>query len=264
MAKFTLSDSATAVSAARMLLDGKQDSKRLRLHDVGADKKKLQLNSTDAKVVTATLQALFDGPKGIWSVDLRAASKGKAEIEAKLNGAAVAKVVVTVIEKLGLPAAAGEQGMLVRLFLAEIPDPGQSGYNAADGKKSMQWMRVVLANRLKNNPAQFMAPGAKSITDIVKAKGQFKGFESYPTLSSKQSARIGEIVRIANDDNDTRQEKYLQYLQNALDVAIGSLIADPCPTGLYGWRTFGSGSPGPRFEAYGSPLSGNQFYTLKK
>jgi hypothetical protein len=247
-----------------MLLDGKRDSKQLRLHHVGGEKKMLQLNSTDVKVVTVNLQALFDGPKGIWTVSLLAKAKGKADIEAKYRGVAVAKVAVTVLDKLVMPGAAGEEGLIVRLLLAENLAPGQPGYDAADSKKSMQWMRVVLANRLKNNPAQFAAPDAKNITDIVKAKQQFEGFEKYPTLNAKLSARINEIVQIANNDNDARQERYVQFLQDALDVAKGPLITDPCPTGLYGWKTDGSTPPGGRFEKYSAPLSGNQFYTLGK
>ena len=39
-----------------------------------------------------------------------------------------------------------------------------------DAKKCMEWMRVVLANRLKNNPAQFGAKGATTILDVMKAK----------------------------------------------------------------------------------------------
>ena len=264
MAKFTLVDNTTVVSAVVMRFDGEQDSKRLRLHDVGADEKVLQLNSTKAAVATATLKGAFDHRKGIWTISLSAKSKGTADIEAKLKGATVAKLAVTVTEQMVLPAAAGEEGMLVRLFLAENLSPSQPKYNAADSRKSMEWMRVVLVNRLKNNPERFAASGATTITDIVKAKGQFAGFENYPTLGSKLSARIEEAVKIANNDSDARQEKYVQFLQNALDAAKGSPIADPCPTGLYGWRTVGHGSPGGNFEAYGSALSGNQFYTLKK
>lgn len=262
MAKFTLTNDKTEVREATMHVGG---SKRLHLAGVGGDKKVLQLDSSSPAAVTPTLVALFDGPKGIWTVKLSAKAKGKAEIQAKVKGAAVAKVAVTVVEKLVLPAASGEEGMLVRLFLAENLSPDQTGYDAAKSKTAMQWMRLVLANRLKNNPAQFGAPKATTITDIVKAPGQFAGFEKYPTLAADVSARIDAIVSIVNDDSDARQDRYAQFVQTAMDVAKSTTpVPDPCSTGLYGWRTAGSGSPGPRFVKYGHPLSGNQFYTLKK
>jgi hypothetical protein len=265
MAKFTLVDDKTEVATATMRLDKAHDSKRLHLHDVGSDKKLLQIDSTNGKIATATLVALYNGPKGIWTIDILAKDKGNAEIQAKLKGAVVAKVGVTVIDKLELPAASSEEGMLIRLLLAENRTPSEHGYNAAKVKTSMQWMRIVLVNRLKNKPEQFGAPNAKTIEDIVKAKGQFEGFEQYPKLTASKSARINQIVKIANDDNDARQEAYAGLLQVAIEVAKSkTLIPDPCPTGLYGWRTAGSGSPGGRFVKHGDTLSGNEFYTLKE
>ena len=69
----------------------------------------------------------------------------------------------------------------------------------------------------------------------------------------------------ANDDNDPRQDRYARFLQDALEVAARkTLIQDPCPSGLYGWRTAGSSEPGGGLVKWGDPLSGNQFYTLKK
>jgi len=209
--------------------------------------------------------ALFNGPKGIWTVDLTAKAKGREEIQAKLKNAIEARVVITVVDKIQLPAATTEEGLLVRLFLAESRTPSESGYDASKVKTGMQWMRLVLVNRLKNNPSQFAAPGAKKILDIVKAKNQFKGFENYPRLKAAQVARIHEILRIAHNDSDSRQEKYEHFLLNAIEVAKNKqMIKDPCPTGLYGWRTAGSVSPGGRFTKFMGPLSGNQFYTLKK
>jgi hypothetical protein len=262
MAKFTLVDDKTDITIAKMHVEGK---KRLHLAGVGDDRKSLQVLSTKPNVVTATIIALFSGPKGIWTVDLKAKTKGSSEIQAKLAKKIVAKLTINVEEKILLPAATTEEGLLVRLFLSESRTPSESGYSATDAKTGMQWMRVVLENRLKNKPKQFNAPGAKKILDIVKAEGQFHGFEKYPTLSAAQESRINEIVSIANNDSDTRQEKFAAFLSNALDVAnTKSAIKDPCQTGLYGWRTAGRGSPGPRFKIFKTPMSGNQFYTLKK
>jgi hypothetical protein len=266
MAKFTLLNDRTEVSTATMHVEG---HKRLHLADAGADRKGLLVDSTNAKVVSGVLVALFNGPRGIWTVDLRAQAEGEAEVRAKLEGDVVATLAVTVLAKLELPPAASEEGMLVRLLLAENRTPDETGYAAAQSRTSMQWMRVVLANRLKDEPGRFAAAGAQTIADIVKAKDngivQFKGFQDYPALGAKQAARIREIVNIANNDNDARQEKYAQFLLNALEVGKSkTLIQDPCPTGLYGWRTVGHGSPGGNFVEYGDPLSGNQFYTLGK
>jgi len=262
MAGFTLTDDRTEVSKATMHTGG---TKRLHLAGVGGDRNVLSVDSTNSAVVAQTLLTLFSGPKGIWTVDLQTRSKGSAEIQAKLKGAVVATIAVTVVEKLVLPAEATEQGMLARLLLAEAHSPGQSGYDASKSKTAMQWMRLVLANRLNNSPERFNAKGAKTLLDIVKAPKQFEGFQDYPKLGSAQSTRIDEIVSIANSDSDTRQEKYAQFLQNALEVvASNTLIADPCPTGLYGWKTAGSHPPGGHFVKYGDPQSGNQFYTLSK
>lgn len=263
MAGFTLTDDRTEVSKATMHTGG---TKRLHLAGVGGDRNVLSVDSTNGTVATQTLLALFSGPKGIWTVDLQARSKGSAEIQAKLKGAVVATIAVTVVEKLVLPGEATEEGMLARLLLAEAHSPGQSGYDVSESKTAMQWMRLVLANRLNNSPERFYAKGAKSLADIVKAKPeQFKGFQDYPKIGADQSKVIDDIVKIANSDSDTRQEKYAQFLQSALEVASSkTLIPDPCSTGLYGWRTAGSDPPGGDFVKYGDPQSGNQFYTLSK
>jgi hypothetical protein len=264
--KFTLVDDKTEINSATMRLDGQRqlDRKRLHLHDAGADRKDVVIDSTAESVVVGSVVALFDGRKGIWTVDLLAKAKGKGEIQAKLKGAVVAKVAVEVTDRLDLPGAAGEEGLLARLLLVESISPEMSGYEPAKSRLGMQWMRVVLANRL-TNPGRFLAPGATTIKDIVKAKNQFEGFEKYPTLTSKLDARLANVVKIANDDNDPRQDRYARFLRDALEVAASkALIQDPCPTGLYGWRTAGSSEPGGGLEKWGDPLSGNQYYTLKK
>jgi hypothetical protein len=264
MASFTLTDDRTEVSKATMHTGG---TKRLHLAGVGGDRSVLSVDSTNSTVVSQTLLTLFSGPKGIWTVDLQAKSKGSAEVQAKLKGAVVATIAVTVVEKLALPAEATEEGMLARLLLAEALNPGQQGYDASKSKTAMQWMRIVLANRLNSsNPEKFYAKGAKTLADIVKARPeQFKGFQDYPKIGADQSKVIGEVLNIANADSDRRQEKYAQFVQNALEAASSkALISDPCPTGLYGWRTAGSDPPGGDFVKYGDPQSGNQFYTLSK
>jgi len=128
----------------------------------------------------------------------------------------------------------------------------------------MQWMRLVLKNHLRNSPGQFLAPNAKTIMDIVKSRGQVKGFENYPTLEAAQQARINATVKISNYERDLRQGRCEKFLLDALAVAKSKAVTlDPCPTGLYAWRTVGGGFPGGWFRKYGPPLAGNQFYTLE-
>jgi len=85
--------------------------------------------------------------------------------------------------------------------------------------------------------------------NIVKARGQVKDFENYSTLEAVQQARINAIVKIANDDSDSRQGRCEKFLLDALAVAKSKAVTlDPCPTGLYAWRTVGSSSPGGRLK----------------
>jgi len=259
MPGFTTSDDKQSLSAVTMHSGGK---KRLHLEGVGADKSALSLTSSKFAVVNARLTALFDGKKGIWTVDLSASEVGSAKVAAILKKTEVASLSVSVVAPLALPDASTDYGMLVRLFLAESRKPSEAGYNKAESKLGMQWMRLVLENRLKS-PEKFAAKGAKSLRDIVKAPGQFKGFENYPTISSTQKSALEQVLKIANDDNDTRQNDLIGFVQNAMDAASGSVLDDPKTKGLVAWRTAGSGSPGSNFAAYGKPLAGNQFYTLK-
>lgn len=248
-----------SLSAVTMRKGGQ---KRVRLHGAGADRSALSLNSSKFTVVNAKLTALFDGPKGIWTVDLNAAQLGSATITAAIKKQNVASLSVSVVAPLELPDPDTDYGMMVRLFMVESRKPSESGYNKADSELGMKWMRLVLQNRLKSSE-KYAAPGARNLCDIVRASGQFGGFENYPALASKQKSAIDAVLKIANDDSDPRQQDLLDFIQNAMNAASGSPITDPSAKGLVAWRTAGSGSPGPRFAAHGKPLAGNQFYTLK-
>jgi hypothetical protein len=168
---------------------------------------------------------------------------------------------------VALPAKNTVQGAVARILLAEARDPGNSQYKAEDSKTAMQWMKVVLQNRLNNKPAQFMAPHAKTLIDIIKARGQFAGFSNYPNYSIKVSDRLQAILDIANAAKDQRSADYTVFVQNAIDVANSPTIADPSRAqypnskGLSAWRTAGTKSPGPRFSSY-KDLAGNSFYLL--
>lgn len=238
--------------------------KRMHLIGAGAEKKDLQLKSSRESIASVKLTALYDGKKGIWTVDIKALTKGKVTIEALSKKTAIAKLSINVVERLSLPAKNTDEGLLTRLFLAESVNPGSGDYDADDSKTGMQWMKLVIYNRLKNKPKRFYAADAKTIKDIVRAKRQFEGFEKYPAINSKQQGNIDEILKIANNDSDGRQHKYQVFVKNALTVANSkTLVSDPSKNGLYGWRTAGSRPPGGDLVAYGKPLSGQQFYTLK-
>jgi len=259
---FTTGDDKSPLSAVRMHA-GKTRRVHLRAAaDKGAPVAKgdLILESSNDTVAQANLKALYNGERGIWTVDLTAGKEGSATVTAAARDADGGATLSLSVEKvLSLPDKNTEAGMLARLLLAESGQPG--AYDRAETKRGMQWMKLVLQNRLKE-PRRYSAPGAGSLIDIVKAEGQFAGFESYPTL---KIATIDDVLGAANDDNSALQEQFITFTLDAVEVANAPTIDDPTGTrsGLIGWRTRGSGSPGPNFVAYGKPLAGNQFYTLK-
>lgn len=235
----------------------------LRLHGVTGDQGGFTIASNNPSVVRVVRQVLFDGPRGIWSVRVAAPGLGEAVISVTFGDNATIQLPIVVVAPISLPASATREGLWVRLFLSETRNPINRLYDSDETRTAMGWMRRIVVNRLANNPAQFGASGAKTVFDIVKAPGQFAGFEHYPQVSADVHNRIHEILRIANDDGDQRQAAMAAYLRMALQIANApDAVADPSDDGLYGWRTLGSGSPGPRFKAYNSPKSGNQFYTL--
>jgi hypothetical protein len=99
------------------------------------------------------------------------------------------------------------------------------------------------------------------LIDIIRAHGQFGGFSGYPGHYDA-SQNLQDLLNLAGNDNDRRQPRFREFVQNAIDVASAqNAVADPSPTRLYAWRTEGSGSPGPRFAEF-QTLSRNTFYTL--
>ena len=235
----------------------------LRLHGVTGEQSGFTIASNDPSVVKVVRQVIFDGPRGIWSVRVATPKLGKAVIRVTVGDSAAIQLPIVVVAPISLPGAAAREGLWVRLFLSETRNPTNRLYASDETRTAMGWMRRVVVNRLANNPAQFGASGAKTVFDIVKAPGQFAGFEHYPEVGADVQRRINEVMRIANDDGDQRQAAMAAYVRMALEVANAPIaVADPSDDGLYGWRTTGSGSPRPRFKAYNSPKSGNQFYTL--
>ena len=123
-------------------------------------------NSIHLKVIPGSKEALpsiFASPESIAKVShiderkkqdfttfhLDAVAAGKASLKATDAKKTVAGPLDIVVEdQVALPDAGKDAGLLVRLFLAEVPSPEEAGYKLVDAKTSMIWMRVVVQNRL--------------------------------------------------------------------------------------------------------------------
>jgi len=165
------------------------------------------------------------------------------------------------IPPIALHPSNENRGLVERVILAETRTPAFSTYTAALARQSMEWMAIVLYNR-RDNPSLYGA-ASSSLQAVVTARGQFAGFENYPTLASTVQARIDDIVRIANDSRDSRFNAYRNHVQMALDVGnLGSGVQSKNPSQgpLSFWRTAGSSSPGGRAVLFQRNLLGNDFY----
>lgn len=272
MAKFTStkkhSDSLTEIELP--------STSTTRIHLVGvkarvvADIKLIFESNIDATIKSSP----FDGPKGIWVVDIKGKSNGETKLKAEFKGEVVASVVVKTFTKIiiSLPLDNTEEGMLTRLFLAESINPGNGVlYNEEESRRSMIWMRQVIQNRLTyKTPSTFGVKGITgqlkySVTDVVKAKNQFHGFEEYPKIKSSIKVNLNGFVAIANNYNHPKRQQYVKYIENAKSAASKDALknfSDPSSKGIYGWRTKGSSSPGGDFKKY-QDLAGQTFYTIK-
>jgi hypothetical protein len=159
-----------------------------------------------------------------------------------------------------LPPKNDFAGCEVRLLLAECRSPAFKSYVSADAKTCMQWMDKVLWNRY-GSPAQFGAKGAKSLADVVRARGQFAGFEGYPDYDKSVANRIQAIINIANSPKDKRGQSYTEHVELAGAVSADPSITEPSPGMLAGWRTAGSAAPGGKF-VFWKNFFGNDFYYI--
>jgi len=161
---------------------------------------------------------------------------------------------------IALPPKNDMEGCEVRVLLAESRGPSANGYSLADAKTCMQLMDRVLWNRL-SNPAPFGARGAKTIADIVRAPGQFAGFQGYPNYDSSIVNRIQAMINVANSAKDKRCQDFANHINSAIDVANDASIQEPSPGTLASWRTAGSGSPGSNFKLH-TTILGIDFYFI--
>lgn len=216
---------------------------------------------TTAAQAIAAVDALNNrtGPN-FTTFTLRGGAPGQTALNIQsANAVATGPFAVRVLARIALPAAATNEGLLVRLFLAEAPGPGVAGATDATSTEAMTLMRVVLENRLATPSGRWGSDGATSMGDVVRARGQFEGFSGYPALPAGVSSRIENMVAIANDSGDGRQAAMRAHVERAIAVASAPRPADPTPTGLYWWRTAGSGAPGTGVTVY-KTLLGNSFY----
>lgn len=157
-----------------------------------------------------------------------------------------------------LPDANGDEGAEVRILLAECKTPAYAGYSIEAATECMQLMDAVLWNR-RENPMPFLARGAKSLADIVKARGQFAGFEKYPDYDNRIRTRIADMLNIANSTKDSRSGAFIEHINLAIKIAKSVEFYDPSPGKLVAWRTARSASPGRAFLFYKRVLD-NDFY----
>jgi hypothetical protein len=183
-----------------------------------------------------------------------------AEAAATPVAATPARVACRRKPALALPRRSSPEGAVARLLLSEARGPFHPRYRAADSRTGMEWMKIVLVDRFKR-PRRFDARGARSLIDIIRAKGQFAGFSGYPHYDRAVVERLQQMLDIAADDHDPRQPVFRAFFRAAIDVAKAPAAADPAPTALYAFRTAGSGSPGFDFKPYAN-RAGNTFYTL--
>lgn len=161
-------------------------------------------------------------------------------------------------QAITLPDRNTDAGAEARILLAECPGPGYASYAPEAAREAMQLMDAVLWNRLRN-PAPFGARGATHIAGIIKARGQFQGFGSYPAYSAAIRRNLEAELAIANNPHDRRHAAYADFVQTAIAIAQSTDYRDPSPGTLVAWRTSGSGSPGRQFLFYRTVL-GNDFY----
>ncbi|MCC8393537.1 hypothetical protein LJ656_13135 [Paraburkholderia sp. MMS20-SJTR3] len=237
---------------------------------LGVDRKHVVFKASTTSVKIAVISANPHNREQTLRLDTQSVVRARehatlsAYLATRPTHKATADIELTIEPRLELSLAGTESNILASMLIVENITPGQRNFSSVDqALTSMQWMRWVLLNRLRLGPAHFGAPkSSTTLTDLIKAPNQVKGFARYPSIEPGQKIVLDDVLKIANDSSDKNFETYRKYVQNAIDVAKGhKLGSDPCPTGLYAWRTSGRASPGPNFVLYES-RGGQDFYTL--
>jgi len=164
--------------------------------------------------------------------------------------------------KVGLT---GDQKAIAIMLIVENKKPHDRGkYNPIETEESMRLMRQVLINRLKD-PGRFRASGARSATDIIKAKGQFKGLEDYPkTISTKLHENFKGIIKEALEkSNPSYFAASKNYVMMAIKIAAldENSIKASIPE-VIGWRTTDKNEiyPPGTGNKWIKDIAGNHFY----
>jgi hypothetical protein len=198
--------------------------------------------------------------------DVKAIAPGKTSITADITGAPPADIklvlTVNVEDPITLPDINTDAGALCRLFLHENLTPFFPGFKADATLKGMQWMRNVMENRRNKKPELFGLKKSETIINMLHNASQFGDLSTYPTLTSDFQGTLDTDLRIAQDDDNPKQQAFADYVRNAISVATSPEPVDPSPNGLFFWRTEGSGSPGGQAVLFQS-TAGNTFYTIK-
>jgi len=265
MARFLRMDGSSL--PARMTLIG-GNTLWFKVSGLGPDRKHLRIASSSPAARVSVVSARDSNVEQKLKLDIgdvRIATR--ATLTAHTQGGApdhaTQGVEIQLEPALALPPAGDETGMLARLLLAEAKGPGQPGFvSQSRTLLSMQWMRHVLLNRLKFGPRFFGAGNAGTLAALIVAPKQVEGFEQYPTLAGNLNRNLQDLARIANDATDSRHIATREFVKDAIEVAKGTKPgSDPCPTGLYAWKTAEAKSPGRNFVKFATE-SGNDFYTL--
>jgi len=156
-----------------------------------------------------------------------------------------------------LPDQMSVAGIKARLFLCECPAPSDHSYTPDAAAEAINLMDVVIRNRVLN-PRPFMA-SSPSVLAVVKARGQFAGFDGYPNIGPSLVTHIQDILNIANSARDQRSASYQDFVNKVLTVANASSNTDPSPGKLVAWRTHNHSSPGAGFVLFKTVLK-NDFY----
>ncbi|WP_454723653.1 MULTISPECIES: hypothetical protein [Cupriavidus] len=265
MARFLRMDGSSL--PARMTLIG-GNTLWFKVSGLGPDRKHLRIASSSPVARVSVVSARDGNLEQKLRLDIgEVRTATRAMLTAHAQGGApdhaTQGVEIRLEPALALPPAGDETGMLTRLLLVEAKGPGQPGFvSQSRTLLSMQWMRHVLLNRLKFGPRFFGAGNAGTLAALIVAPNQVEGFEAYPTLTGFPATNLEAIVRIANDGTYSGYASRREFMQNAVDVAKGiNPGIDPCPTGLYAWRTERAASPGDNFVKFVTE-SGTDFYTL--
>jgi hypothetical protein len=176
------------------------------------------------------------------------------------------------LPKLTLPPMNTDEGLLVRLLLAEALSPLYPDYgNGAAARESMDLMRQVLDNRVfasstNLGPLINLVPKNASLRDIIFAPNQIEGFQG-GTVSRNALNTIDGLMKIANDGTHRNFKAVRAHVEYALVVAKRSARSPGQITTqtLTHWRTKGEKNDAPsRNTVVAKDVAGQRFWTLSE